>query len=766
MMSQDVNSFFADSESKDGVRMSFNCWPASRIEAAKLVLPLGVMYTPFKKRESEFVLPYEPVVCRTNNCKAILNSLCNVDYRAKLWSCVICNQRNAFPASYAHASETQMPGELYQESSTVEYSVSSGIKNIPPVFLYVVDTCIEPDELNALKRTLLESLHSLPPNSLCGLITFGKYVYVHEINPLVEKAYAFKGTKEYSSQDLLKLLKLDRQTAAPAPRPAYGVHGPSVPTNKFLKPLSETLSLMEEIFEGIQRDTFEVQTGRRYIRSVGAALSIAVNLLETTHTNVGGRIMSFIGGACTDGLGMIVDDDLRNTIRTHHVIEQGQAKYLKKATKFYEALAMKASKNGHAVDIYTAALDQIGLLEMKSLPSLTGGNLVLADSFESSLFSESLKKVFARDEEGNCPMAFNAVMDVRVSKELRISGCIGPCVSMGVKHPSVADMEIGVGGTTQWKFCSLLPTTTPAIFFDIVPQAPTSAGGQGYIQFVTNYQHINGERRIRVTTIARSYLTSSDDPVIRDWFDQDAAAVLLARLSVFRLEREDAPDVMRWLDRNLIKICQKFSSFTTNQPESYLLPQSLEFFPQAVYHLRRSPFLQFFNNSPDETTFYRSILLREDTESGITMIQPYLLEYSSLTGKESTPVSLDATSLKKDTILLMDTFFHVLVYHGADVVYWKNQGFDQLPEYAHLKVFMEAPLEDATEIVSNRFPVPRYVVTEEGASQARFLLSKVNPSITHTQPNYQGEGGAILTDDVSLEVFLQHLRKLVVSSQN
>lgn len=286
------------------------------------------------------------------------------------------------------------------------------------------------------------------------------------------------------------------------------------------------------------------------------------------------------------------------------------------------------------------------------------------------------------------------------------------------------------------------------------------------MQFVTNYQQINGDRRIRVTTIARSFLTSSNDPMIRDWFDQNAAAVLLARLSVFRLEREDAADVKRWLDRNLIKICQKLSSFTSNQPESFVLPQSLEFFPEAVYHLRRSPFLQFFNNSPDETTFYKSILLREDTESGITMIQPYLLEYSSLTGKESTAVSLDATSLKKDTILLMDTFFRVLVYYGAHVYYLKNHGLDQLPDYAHLKVFMEAPLEDAAEIVSKRFPVPRYVVTEEGASEARFLLIKVNPSITHNMPNYHGEGVAILTDDVSLEVFLQHLRKLVVSSQN
>ena len=53
MMSQDVNSFFAENESRDGVRMSFNCWPTSWIEAVKLVLPLGVMYTPFKKMESK-----------------------------------------------------------------------------------------------------------------------------------------------------------------------------------------------------------------------------------------------------------------------------------------------------------------------------------------------------------------------------------------------------------------------------------------------------------------------------------------------------------------------------------------------------------------------------------------------------------------------------------------------------------------------------------------------------------------------------------------
>ena len=57
---------------------------------------------------------------------------------------------------------------------------------------------------------------------------------------------------------------------------------------------------------------------------------------------------------------------------SHNDIEKDNAKYLKKATKHYDALATRASTNGHAVDIYSCALDQTGLLEMKSCCNLTG----------------------------------------------------------------------------------------------------------------------------------------------------------------------------------------------------------------------------------------------------------------------------------------------------------------------------------------------------------------------------------------------------------
>ena len=43
--------------------------------------------------------------------------------------------------------------------------------------------------------------------------------------------------------------------------------------------------------------------------------------------------MLFMGGACTQGPGMVVGDELRHTIRSHHDIEKDNCKYMKKAMK-------------------------------------------------------------------------------------------------------------------------------------------------------------------------------------------------------------------------------------------------------------------------------------------------------------------------------------------------------------------------------------------------------------------------------------------------
>ena len=53
-------------------------------------------------------------------------------------------------------------------------------------------------------------------------------------------------------------------------------------------------------------------------------------------------------------------------------------------TQHYEALAKRAAENGHTVDVYSCALDQTGLHEMKFLSNLTGSVYTLSFNRMSS----------------------------------------------------------------------------------------------------------------------------------------------------------------------------------------------------------------------------------------------------------------------------------------------------------------------------------------------------------------------------------------------
>uniref|UniRef100_A0A1A9W888 Protein transport protein SEC23 n=1 Tax=Glossina brevipalpis TaxID=37001 RepID=A0A1A9W888_9MUSC len=772
--------FIQQNEDRDGARLTWNVWPSSRIDASRLVVPLACLYQPLKERSDLPPIQYEPVLCTRANCRAILNPLCQVDYRAKLWVCNFCFQRNPFPPQYAAISEQHQPAELIPGFSTIEYTLTRA-PCMPPVFIFLVDTCMDGEELDALKDSLQMSLSLLPPNALVGLITFGKMIQVHELGAEgCSKSYVFRGTKDLTAKQVHDMLGIGRvasgsQTGATQPvlgqqriPGAVGAQaGPASPANRFLQPVSKCDIALGDLLSELQRDPWPVPQGKRYLRSTGAALAIAVGLLECSYPNTGARIMAFVGGPCSQGPGQVVDDELKHPIRSHHDIHKDNVKFMKKAIKHYDALALRAATNGHCIDIYSCALDQTGLMEMKQCCNSTGGHMVMGDSFNSSLFKQTFQRVFARDVRGDLKMAFNGTLEVKCSRELKISGGIGSCVSLNVKNPSVSDVEIGMGQTVQWKLCTFNPSTTMSFFFEVVNQhsAPIPQGGRGSMQFITQYQHPSGQRRIRVTTLARNWADATTNiHHISAGFDQEAAAVIMSRMVVYRAETDEGPDILRWVDRQLIRLCQKFGEYSKDDPNSFRLAQNFSLFPQFMYHLRRSQFLQVFNNSPDETTFYRHMLMREDLTQSLIMIQPILYSYSFNGPPE--PVLLDTSSIQPDRILLMDTFFQILIYHGETIAQWRALKYQDMPEYENFKQLLQAPVDDAQEILQTRFPMPRYIDTEHGGSQARFLLSKVNPSQTHNNMYAYGQdGGApVLTDDVSLQLFMEHLKKLAVSS--
>lgn len=745
---------FEEAEDINGIRFAWNAFPSTKIEAGKIVVPTGALYTPLKAREDLPIANYDPCFCINKDCLSVLNVYCTIDPTGS-WTCPMCKFRNQLPAHYGGISAENLPLELQQQSTTIEYITARPVQH-SPIFFYVIDLCQDEENLQALKETLVISLSLLPPNALIGLITYGTVVQVHDIgSEKIKRSYAFRGDREYT----------DEQISAMLQRPVLDPHNTlnANTLTRFFLPVEEVEFNLTSIFENLTPDPWVYKKDERALRSTGSALEIAASLLGATFPGFGARIMLFAAGPGTLAPGLIVGTHLKEPIRSHSDIDKDSAKHYKKAVKFYNALAAKVVKNSHTVDIFAGCYDQIGMLEMRNLCNQTGGTLLLSDAFTTAIFKQSFLRLFSKDADGFLLMGFNGTFDIKTSKELKISGIIGHAASLAQKSSNVSENELGVGGTSRYRLCTVSPQHSYGVFFDVVNTEQLPQNYQSYIQFITHYQHSSGSYRIRVTTMS-NFLTS-DEMALTNSFDQEAAAVLMARVTLFKSEQDDGADVLRWIDRILIRLCQKFADYRKDQEESFRLSPPFSLYPQFIYYLRRSQFLQVFNNSPDETAFYRHVLLTEDTNNSLIMIQPTLTSFS-LDG-EPVPVLLDSVSVKDDRILLLDTFFHILIFHGKTIAQWRKAGYQDLPEYENFKTLLEEPKTEAAELLVDRYPLPRFIDTEEGGSQARFLYSKLNPSVAYNNQEFATPNGAIvLTDDVSLQVFMGHLQKLVVSGSS
>ncbi|CAI9762818.1 unnamed protein product [Fraxinus pennsylvanica] len=743
----------ADLEGIEGVRMTWNNWPRTKVEASKCVIPIAASIQPIRPHVDLQILPYPPLRCKT--CSAVLSPYCRVDFTALIWMCPFCYQRNHFPQHYQSISQTNLPAELYPNFPSIEYTIPSYPQNpqnfntsttVCPIYLFVLDTCLLEVELDFAKSALKRAIGMLPDNAMVGFVSYGTQVQVHELGfSEMSKVYVFRGSKELSKdQGFCDLLH----------------------NEIFLLPASECEYTLNSLLDELGTDQWPVAPGKRPLRCTGVALSVAAGLLGASMVGTGARIIALVGGPCTDGPGSIVSKDLSDPVRSHKDLDKDAAPFFKKSVQFYEDLGKQLVSQGHVLDVFASALDQVGIAEMKVAIERTGGLVVLAESFGHSVFKESFKHIF-EDGELSLGLSFNGTLEINCSKDIKIQGIIGSCSSLEKKGPAVANTVIGQGNTTAWKMCGLDRNTSMTVFFDISSNEksdPSGTNPQLYIQFITSYQSPDGQTRLRATTVTRRWVdgaVGTEDLV--SGFDQEVAAVVMARLASYKMEMEEGFDATRWLDRNLIRLCSKFGDYRKDDPSSFTLNPCFSLFPQFMFNLRRSQFVQVFNNSPDETAYFRILLNREIISNAAVMIQPSLISYSF--NSLPAPALLDVSSIGADRILLLDSYFSVVIFHGTTIAQWRNMGYQNQPEHQAFAHLLQAPHDDAELIIRDRFPVPRLVVCDQHGSQARFLLAKLNPSATYSNAHEMAAGSdVIFTDDVSLQVFIDHLQQLAVQA--
>ncbi|KAG2073370.1 vWA-like protein [Suillus decipiens] len=333
---------------------------------------------------------------------------------------------------------------------------------------------------------------------------------VHELGHAeCSKSYVFRSDREYTQKQIQDMLGLSTTTRA-APRAGQPIPQQAFAAARFLRPVQQCEFQLTGILEALARDPWPVANDNVAIRPLEVCIAIVVR--RVTRDNISLRRLSltrltyhgFRGWTCNRGPGMVVSNELKEPIRSHHDIERDSVKHYKCALKicprlFYEGPAKRASNNGHAVDLFAGCFDQVGLLEIKSLPNSMNGVIVLSDSFSMSIFKQSFLRIWT-------------------TKELKFSGLIGHTISAGKKSACVGETEIGIGQTSAWQINSITPKTSTVIYFEVV--------------------------------------TPAGQPFIASSFGQEAAAVLMARIAVFKAEIHDSPDVLRWLDCMLIRPCQ------------------------------------------------------------------------------------------------------------------------------------------------------------------------------------------------------------------
>lgn len=73
------------------------------------------------------------------------------------------------------------------------------------------------------------------------------------------------------------------------------------------------------------------------------------------------------------------------------------------------------------------------------------------------------------------------------------------------------------------------------------------------------------------------------------------------------------------------------------------------------------------------------ILNRENVSNSVVMIQPSLISYSFHSGPEA--ALLDVVSISADKILLLDSYFTIVIFHGSTIAQWRKAGYHELAEH-------------------------------------------------------------------------------------
>lgn len=265
-------------EDTDGVRLPWNVVPMNRNWADRIVLPVGVLYTPAKQINDLEYLGDAPVVCIS--CKAVLNPFCQVDLNTKSFQCPICNARSALPQSkMKYLAEHQSLPETSASATTIEYQLDAQLRD--KGFLFIIDKCVPADEMAEIKNAIRTAVQNLSDDTYVGLVTFDRNVFVQDLEETqFLSEFAFNGSKDYPLEQIGGMLNFG------VPQKDAVNHQPSPNHKRIFCKLEACRDLFERAIDKINTDKWLIGINDRPARAFGAAMKVGIAISSGWYQHV------------------------------------------------------------------------------------------------------------------------------------------------------------------------------------------------------------------------------------------------------------------------------------------------------------------------------------------------------------------------------------------------------------------------------------------------------------------------------------------------
>ena len=763
-----------------GMRATWHTWPTDKMDVVDKHIPIAISLTPLKNITSTVRLNATPTEC--TSCAQPLNRYVKLGVDKQKVGCPFCGKQ-IFLSDPASATFAENRDEIFS-TECVEYATQSyDSEALNPSFVFLVDTTTDEKELEAQKEAIFTYVSSLEAHTKIAVITYGSVVTIHELLPArIPRSFAFRDESSLIAGKIGSIISAARGTTGQA-------------TQNVFVPIEQCVDNLARVLDDISVDDWPREMGHRPERRTGVALSLATTILESYNRGNPGHVILLTGGICTAGVGQCADPDNTIPLRTHNQIseKEKEAKYVVPATNFYTELGIRASKSSICFDIFACGFDQYGLYEMNNLTDLTGGFMITAESFSDSLFIQNTNRYFEIIAGSTWPnslaeqfVGHKATITLGLPSYIKIAGIIGPGSPVVVENDTkIAKRTIGKKSSAKISLPVLTRDTTITIFLevdkdsDLAPaafagpnqdttRAPIGSesfynlpevGADTIFQATLAYHTVDGIKVNRV--LSHKFKTVRDSPIAcLRCFDQDTAAVVMSRLTLHTmLEGVDSRLALKKLDRTITSIASSFGAVDPHDPKKFNFFDNFIFFPQTLFHFRRSPYFEIISFSPDETTYYTHYLMNSDVMQSLTMISPNLYSYNS----QDPPVTviLDSSATKKDHILILDTFFKVVVWRGSAVASWIKAGYQNQEGFTWIKDLLDNVSNDAHALANSHFPVASLIECDAGSSAARYIMSRLNPGgNAHNKGSYDAED--VLTDDIPLQVYIQRLNDIII----